>query len=111
METQQTAAAPAPTTLETFFGADGVDLPRLSAWLDGLDPATRKAATVAMTPRQQARLYEAARGFRPLALEHFVPRAAAALQPVVHTGKNSIPLVSRFEKIFCSPEAGSAELW
>ena len=108
---QPTAAGPAPVTLETFFRGEAVDVPGLSAWLDGLDAAARKAATVAMTPRQQARLYEAARGFRPLGLDHFVPPGVGPLQEVVHTGKNSIPIVSRFEKVFCAPEAGSVELW
>jgi len=108
---QQTSAGPAPRTLETFFRPDGVDVPGLSAWLDGLDAPARKAATVAMTPRQQARLYDAARGFRPLGIDHFVPRGVAPLPAVVHTGKTSIPIVSRFEKVFCAPEAGGAQLW
>jgi len=88
-------------TIDAFFAGGRVDVPGLSRHLDGLDDAARAAATSAMTPGQQARLFEAARGFRALALEHFVPASVAPLTPVIHTGKNSIPIVSHFEKRFC----------
>jgi hypothetical protein len=104
-------AARAGATLEDFFGGGAVDLPGLALHLDGLTDAARAAATVAMTPRQQARLYEAAQGFHALTLEHFVPAGVAPLTQVIHTGKNSIPLVSRFEKRFCLPAPGSDRLW
>jgi hypothetical protein len=101
------AAAPASPAAP----AHGVDVAGLSAFLDGLDDATRAAVTVTMTPRQQARLYDAAKGFLPLTLESFVPQGVAPLEQVVHTGKNSIRFFSRFEKIFCRPEPGSDRLW
>jgi hypothetical protein len=98
-------------TSAAFFTNGRVDVAGLSRHLDGLDDAGRAAATRAMTPGQQARLYEAVRGFRALTLEHFVPASAAPLAPVIHTGKNSIPVVSHFEKHFCRPSAGSDRLW
>lgn len=101
----------AEATLNRFFGSGQVDLPGLSRYLDGLASAPRVAATVSMTPRQQARLYEAAQGFRALTIDHFVPQGVAPLTEVRHAGKNSIPLVSRFEKRFCRPAAGSDRLW
>src|SRR5579859_5288511 len=97
-------------TLDAFFGG-GVDLPGLARHLDGLGDTARAVATVSMTPRQQARLYEAAQGFRALTLEHFVPKGVAPLTQVIHAGKNSIPVVSRFEKRFCLPVPGSDRLW
>ncbi len=110
-----TAANPATgaPALDSFFAADdkSVDVARLAATLDGLADAERAAFTMKMTPRQQARLYEAAAGFRPLSLEHFVPRGVAPLEQVDHAGKNSIPIFSRFEKRFCLPVAGSDRLW
>jgi hypothetical protein len=99
------------TPLEEFFGGGRVDLPGLATYLDGLGDAARTAATVSMTPRQQARLYEAAQGFRALTLEHFVPASVAPLTQVKHAGKNSIPLFSRFEKRFCRPAEGAERLW
>ena len=98
------------TPLDEYFRG-GVDLPGLARFLDGLGDAARTAATVSMTPRQQARLYEAAQGFRALTLEHFVPKGVAPLTQVRHAGKNSIPVVSRFEKRFCLPAPGSERLW
>src|SRR6516164_6126233 len=92
-------------TLGSFFRA-GVDLPGLARYLDGLCDATRAAATASMTPRQQARLYEAAQGFHPLTLEHFVPSGIAPLTQVIHAGKNSLPVLSRFQKRFCLPAPG-----
>ncbi len=98
------------TPLDEYFRA-GVDLPGLARFLDGLGDDARVAATVSMTPRQQARLYEAAQGFHALTLEHFVPKGVAPLTQVRHAGKNSIPVVSRFEKRFCLPAPGSDRLW
>jgi hypothetical protein len=95
-------------TIEAFFAAGRVDVPGLSRHLDGLDDAARAAETRAMTPGQQARLFEAARGFRAITLEHFVPAAVAPMTQVIHTGKNSIPIVSHFEKRFCRPAPGLA---
>jgi hypothetical protein len=97
-------------TLGSFFRA-GVDLPGLARYLDGLSDATRAAATASMTPRQQARLYEAAQGFHPLTLEHFVPSGIAPLTQVIHAGKNSLPVLSRFQKRFCLPAPGVDRLW
>jgi hypothetical protein len=109
--THDAAATKQGATLEEFFGAGRVDLPGLAAYLDGLGDSARAAATVSMTPRQQARLYEAAQGFRALTLDHFVPQAVPPLTQVIHAGKNSIPVVSRFQKRFCRPAAGSDRLW
>ncbi len=102
-----------PAGLGRFFAAEGaVDVPGLAAYLDGLDEEARVAATVSMTPRQQATLFEAARGFRPVTLDDFVPSAAEPRVTVRHAGKNSMgSLVSRFEKRFCRPEAGVDRLW
>ncbi len=79
--------------------------------MDELGDAARAAVTVSMTARQQARLYDAAQGFRALTLEHFVPAGVAPRAQVVHAGKNSIPVFSRFEKRFCRPAIGSDRLW
>src|SRR6185312_8622544 len=103
--------AEGPSRLETFFGRDRVDVAGLSLWLDALGDDARAAAVVAMTPRQQAALFDAAKGFRPVSLDHFVPAAAGLRTQVVHTGKNSIPIFSRFEKRFYRPDAGSPRLW
>jgi hypothetical protein len=96
--------------LDSFF-ARGVDLPGLARWLDGLDDGARAAATRRMTGRQQASLFEAAKGFRPVTLEHFVPAGVAPLAPVIHAGKNSLPMFSAFDKPFCRPASVRDQLW
>jgi hypothetical protein len=98
-------------SLRSFFEGDVVDLPGLAGFLDGLEDADRAAQTVSMTPREQARLYEAAKGFRPLTLDHFVGPAVGPLVEVRHAGKNSIALFSRFEKRFCRPAVEADQLW
>jgi hypothetical protein len=101
----------AADSLDRFFTRDGVDLPGLSRHLDGLNDGARAAAACALTPGQQAKLFDAARGFRPLTLEHFVPAGAPVRRQVIHSGRNSLPAFKTFEKRFCLPEAGSQRLW
>lgn len=48
----------------------------------------------------QARLFEAAKGKRPLDLDFFVPAGTDERAPVRHHGKNTLPLFSHFEKRF-----------
>jgi hypothetical protein len=93
-----------------FFKSGGqVDVAGLASWLDGLAPDVRKEAVRSLRRTEQAALFEAAKGFRPLALQDFVP-GEAPLQPVIHFGKNSLPAFSHFEKRFCwNPER--TELW
>jgi hypothetical protein len=101
----------AEARLRQFFAGDVIDVEALGRWLDGLAEGARVAATVSMTPGQQARLFEAAKGVRALSLDHFVPAGVAPLETVRHAGKNSIKVISRFEKRFCRPEAGAEMLW
>lgn len=90
-----------------YFTADSVDLPALSAWLDGLAPAQRRDELLGLGRRQQARLFEAAAGFRPLGLDDLVPATVADGQEVIHHGRNSLPAYSHFEKRFLRPAAGT----
>jgi hypothetical protein len=94
-----------------FLAEPAIDVAALGRWLDGLDEASRVAATVSMTPREQARLFDAAQGVRALSLDHFVPQGVPPLETVRHAGKNSIKVISRFEKRFCRPEPDAMVLW
>src|SRR5438132_1198100 len=93
------------------FAGGKVDVRGLGAWLDGLPPAERLAAVRELTAKEQAALFEAAQGARPLTIADFVPAGTAPLREVIHEGKNSLPLFSRFQKRFCRPDAAAAELW
>jgi hypothetical protein len=89
----------------------GCDAKALGAWLDALSPAERVEQVRALSGREQAALFEAAKDVRKLALADFVPEATPLLREVIHEGKNSLALFSRFQKRFCRPEAGAKELW
>lgn len=93
-----------------FFEGTTIDRDALAAWLDGLDATARKAAIQSLTAKQQARLFEAEKGFRALTLEDFVPASRPAMAPVIHHGKNSLPLLTHFQKRFCRP-AEAGKLW
>jgi hypothetical protein len=101
------------TSLDRFFSNGNVDLPALSAALDALDHPARMSAALALTAAQQAALFDAAKGHRPITLEDFVPRARGELSPVIHHGRNSLPLFTRFQKRFARAPSSEApeELW
>lgn len=101
-------------SVHSFFKTgDKVDIHGLSEYLDRLGPASRVKAARELTAREQARLFEAARGFRPLAVHHFVPESVPPMTQVIHFGRNSLPLFRIFEKRFCRPggEFASIHLW
>jgi hypothetical protein len=63
--------------------------------------------------RELAELFEAAAGNPPLRLVDLVPAEVPALTAVIHEGKNSLPMFTRFQKRFCRPAGDTAgkELW
>lgn len=96
-----------------FFAGGRVDLEGLSRFLDELSPEARLLEARSLTPKEQAMLFDAAAGFRPLTLDDFVAPAVAPLRQVIHYGRNSLPMFRIFEKRFCRPggDATSRELW
>jgi hypothetical protein len=86
-----------------------LDLPRLSKDLDEVGHFARVWSTSHWSREDQARLYEAAKGFRPLSLDDFVPPAVAARTEVTHIGKNSLPTLSHFEKHLFKPAHDAAK--
>lgn len=98
--------------IQQFFAKpDSIDLQGLAAYLDGLDHAARVEATQQLGGKQQARLFEAAKGFRAITLDDFVPKAVAPMQEVIHHGRNTLLAFNYFQKRFCRPEGKDAELW
>ena len=97
-------------SIHDFF-AGGVDVPGLAVYLDGLARARRIAEVRDLAAVDQARLFDAAAGFRCVTLEDFVPATVPPLRPVVHCGRNSLPLFRLFEKRFCRPDSAGAVLW
>ena len=84
----------------------------LAGALDGLGEPERIDAVAHLKRRELAALYEAAAGNPPLHLTDFVPGTVGPRTEVIHEGKNSLPLFTRFQKRLCRPPiANSSELW
>lgn len=100
-------------------GNGDVDFPRLAKILDELGPIGRVETIRHWDTRTQAKLFEAAKGVRPVDLDYFVPPSMAPLTEVIHHGHNSLPVFSNFQKRFCKPDASGSsgpdqapgELW
>jgi hypothetical protein len=82
-----------------------LDLPRLSKDLDEIGHAARVWSVRRWTRLDMSTLFDAAKGFRALTLDHFVPASTPALVEVIHDGKNSLPAHTYFDKRFCRPKA------
>ncbi len=99
----------------TVFLEPKIDLPRIARVLDELGLAGRLDTIRGWDGARQAALYDAAKGFHPIGLSHYVPDSVGPLTEVIHHGKNSLPAFTHFQKRFCRPppnevEAGE-ELW
>jgi hypothetical protein len=100
-------------SVHDFFSTSAVDLKGLSKYLDGLDNETRIKEARALTGKEQARLFDAAEGFKPVSLNDFVPKDYPTMKQVIHFGRNSMPMFTTFEKRFCRPDGkeGADRLW
>jgi hypothetical protein len=89
-----------------------MDLERIARVLDEMGHPGRVHTTRTWGRRQMARIWDAAQGFRPITLEHFVPASIGPMVEVIHELKNSLPLFSVSQKRFCRPEDPEPkELW
>ncbi len=77
-----------------------LDLPRLAKDLDEVGHFARLWSVSQWTREDQATVFEAAKGFRPVTLDDFVPPTVPPRTEVIHHGKNSLPAASHFEKRF-----------
>lgn len=80
-----------------------LDLARLSKDLDEIGHFARVWSVNQWTRADMARVWEAAKGFRPVNLDDFVPPSTPPLIQVIHEGKNSLPAFTVFQKRFCRP--------
>ena len=83
--------------------------------LDDMTHAERVIAVRSAGRAEQRRLYEAVAGFRALRMTDMVPAGVAAMRPVRHYGKNTLPAFTHFEKRFTRPPDADpnapAQLW
>ncbi len=81
--------------------------------LDDTPPAEKRRQLEGLGRAAQRMLYEKAAGSEPITLDHFVPSGTPALQPVIHAGRNTLPIpggIRLFEKRFARHDESSAEL-
>ncbi len=86
---------------------------QVSEMLAKLSPGERVAEVAALRPKQLAHLFEACADNSAPQLGDLVPSELPTLSEVIHVGKNSLPVFSRFEKRFCRPPPtrGADVLW
>jgi hypothetical protein len=98
--------------LRELLSNDAPNMHAIESHLDGLQSAQRVLEVRALGRAHQARLFDAAKGYKPISLDDLVRRDRGAMQEVVHHGKNSLPFFSHFAKVFVRPgAAGEPELW
>ena len=87
-------------TLMELLRRPGIALAEVTAHLDNLNHPERVAQAVALCKAEQMTLWEIAANSKPLTFEYLLPRDAASLVPYPFEGKNSLPLFTRFQKVF-----------
>ena len=94
-----------------MISRDSLDRKEIARVLDGVAEPMRIQSVAELGRRELARLFDAAADNEPITLEHFVPPGVAPMVEVIHEGKNSLGLFTRFQKRFCRPKNGGDELW
>jgi len=97
--------------LRTMIEATETGIDEIGAYLDGLNHDDRLAEVYSLRSRDQRDLFARAESAPPLSLKHFVPDSVAPLTPVIHYGKNSLPLFRIFQKRFSRPGEGDDKLF
>jgi len=88
------------TDVKALIAHDPMDLAKVASTLEALTHSERVVAIRSLGKKAQARLWEAAAG-RSTDLGDIVPNDTGATVQVIHSGKNSLPLFTKFEKRFC----------
>lgn len=87
-------------TLAELLRRPEIKLAELTAHLDGLSHDERIVQTVAINSAEQQKLWAVAENSKPLNFDYLVPPDEKALAPHPFEGKNSLPLFTRFQKVF-----------
>ncbi len=83
---------------------------RLSDALNRMDAKSRLSTVMSIEPKGQRALWEMFAD-DPADADHFVPSGTDPLKPVIHHGKNTLPVFTFFQKRFCLADDDSGELW
>ncbi|MBO6933321.1 MAG: hypothetical protein JJ863_00045 [Deltaproteobacteria bacterium] len=99
-----------PNRLQQLIRDPGAPIGAIAAHLDALDHDTRMAELADTTRQDQRLLWTKADAGDPIDYEHFVPKDAKPLEPIVHHGRNTLPLPGPqrfFRKPMTRPEDGT----
>lgn len=103
-----------PTTAPTLKSMLADPTSRMStvrAFLEAMSFDDRLAACMTLGRKDQRRLFQLAAQSEPCTFEDFVPAGTPATVEVIHEGKNTLPVFTRFEKRFCAASDGSARVF
>jgi hypothetical protein len=98
-------AASSATSLVALLDRGG-DYAAISAYLDALPYAQRLEQVLSVSGARVGRLYHAVAGGPALTFDDIVPTSTPAGETVIHEGRNSLPMFSRFQKRFVRNTAG-----
>ena len=91
--------------------AAGESIHKIADYLDQLPADARLNETMALGRAEQSKLWTLSAEAAPLTLDHFVPASTADRTEVIHHGRNTLPLFTRFQKRFARPIDGSQRLF
>ena len=98
--------------LRELLTTDSPDMNEIEAHLDGLSSSERVEEIRSLGRKHQAKLFDAAEGYRAISVDDIVGPERAPMEEVVHHGKNTLPAFSHFAKVFVRPpEPNAAVVW
>jgi hypothetical protein len=84
----------------------GESIHKIADYLDQLPADARLNESMALGSAEQSKLWTLAASAAPLTLDHFVPASSADRTEVIHQGRNTLPVFTRFQKRFARPLIG-----
>ncbi|HVJ89836.1 MAG TPA: hypothetical protein VM580_08520 [Labilithrix sp.] len=88
----------------SVFLEPALDLEHIAKVLDGLGHDGRVHTIGTWSKTQMKAIFEAAKGHRPLDLDFLVPSGIEPLVEVIHEGRNTLPMFTKFQKRFTKLE-------
>lgn len=98
------SSMPFSTLPRDLLGLGTIDIDALARRLDAMRADQRVSFVRALGKADMIRLWDAAAG-RAVSAEDFVPAHVPPATEIIHEGKNSLPLFSRFQKRFTRGDA------
>lgn len=98
-------------SLQSMLDDADTGIEEIASWLDGLDHAGRVQAAFSLDRAGQRAIYGCAAAGPPITLDHFVPGGVPDRTPVIHHGRNTLPLPASqklFQKRFSRPQPEDA---